>query len=66
MDNVPMPQGYENLIKKLLKTNIYEAVPPKFGKYIRNPIKQYKLIIAKSDNNTGIPQGGIISPLLMN
>ena len=66
MENVPMPQGYENLIKKLLKTNIYEAVPQKFGKYIRNPIKQYKLIIAKSDNNTGIPQGGIISPLLMN
>lgn len=68
MDNVPMPIGYEFLLKRILKSNILELDTDKnpFSNYtIENP-KCYKIVLDKSHNNTGVPQGGIISPLLMN
>lgn len=55
LDNVPMPKGYESLLYSILKTNIME----------RNG-KEYKIIIDKINNNNGVPQGGILSPILMN
>jgi len=45
-----MPKGYENVLIKLLKVDILDK-----GQ-----------ILKKEYNNKGIPQGGIISPLLMN
>lgn len=66
IENVPMPTGYEHLLGRLLKTNIYEEIPQSFSKYRVDFQKKFKLIISKVDNNNGIPQGGIISPLLMN
>jgi retron-type reverse transcriptase len=46
-----MPLGYEFLLEKILKTNI---------------IEKDKIILTKENNNFGITQGGILSPLLMN
>lgn len=66
INNVPMPSGYEFLLERLLKTNIYEEIPQSFGKYRVNFQKKFKITLSKADNNYGIPQGGIISPLLMN
>lgn len=68
MDNVPMPTGYEFLLKRILKSNILELDTDKnpFSNYTVENKKYYKIVLDKSDNNTGVPQGGIISPLLMN
>lgn len=68
MDNVPMPTGYEFLLKRILKSNILELDTEKnpFSSYTTENKKYYKIVLDKSDNNTGVPQGGIISPLLMN
>lgn len=63
-----MPIGYEFLLKRILKSNILELDTDKnpFSNYtVENP-KYYKKVLDKADNNTGVPQGGIISPLLMN
>ena len=68
MDNVPMPIGYEYLLKRILKTNILELDTSKnpFSNYTVENVKHYKVVLDKSDNQMGVPQGGIISPLLMN
>lgn len=51
ISNVPMPYKYKFLLKQILKTD---------------KIENHKIILKKEDNKSGIPQGGIISPLLMN
>lgn len=66
LDNVPMPIEYEYLLLSILKTNIYEEDENIFKKYTIDTKSKYKIIVKSNDNNLGIPQGGIISPLLMN
>lgn len=51
ISNVPMPLKYGFLLKRILKSDIVE---------------NNEVILKKSDNNCGVPQGGILSPLLMN
>lgn len=61
-----MPLGYEHLLNRLLKTEIQELdESTSFNRYTDGPAK-YKTIIHPTENNEGVPQGGIISPLLMN
>lgn len=55
LNNIPMPQDYEYLLYRILKTNIVERVGDNIN-----------IITIAEDNNKGIPQGGIISPILMN
>ena len=50
-----MPKKFEHLLVEMLKTRIVERIGDGFN-----------VIIKPEDNNYGIPQGGIISPLLMN
>lgn len=66
MDNVPMPKGYEFLLKRILKANILELDSDHnpFSNYTVENKKFYKIVRNKLDNNTGVQ--GIISPLLMN
>lgn len=66
LSHVPMPKEYEFLLFKILKTNIVEELDNKYLKYTINKARKFKQIISSEDNNKGIPQGGIISPLLMN
>jgi retron-type reverse transcriptase len=68
IENVPMPSGYEFLLKRILKSTILELDTDKnpFGNYTVENRKHYKVVLDKSNNHTGVPQGGIISPLLMN
>ena len=69
IENVPMPTNYEFLLPRILKVDIKaisnslpkDLYPEKNG---RN--KNLVTIIKKEDSRKGIPQGGIISPLLMN
>jgi hypothetical protein len=63
-----MPSGYEFLLKRILKSNIVELDTDKnpFGNYTVENRKYYKVVLDKANNNTGVLQGGIISPLLMN
>jgi retron-type reverse transcriptase len=51
ISNVPMPLKYNFLLERILKSDI---------------IENNEVILKKSDNNCGVPQGGILSPLLMN
>ena len=51
ISNVPMPLKYDFLLERILKSDI---------------IENNQIILKKSDNNCGVPQGGILSPLLMN
>ena len=66
--NVPMPTNYEYLLSRILKTTIVELDKDNnpYSDYTLNKEKRYNIIIHKSENKKGIPQGGIISPLLMN
>jgi retron-type reverse transcriptase len=69
INNVPMPTSYENLLPKILKTTILEEDDNQnpFSNYSFKVLrKSYKVVVEKENNLTGIPQGGIISPLLMN
>src|SRR5215813_9930691 len=50
-----MPNKFEHLLIEMLKTRIVEQIGTEFN-----------IITKPEDNNYGIPQGGIISPLLMN
>lgn len=49
--NVPMPGKYKFLLEQILKTDV---------------IENQQIILKKEDNKCGTPQGGIISPLLIN
>jgi retron-type reverse transcriptase len=51
ISNVPIPVKYNFLLERILKSNIVE---------------NNKIILKKSDNKCGVPQEGILSPLLMN
>ena len=66
LNNVPMPKGHEDLLRKVLKTNIFEEITDNYTSYTLEKKRTFKLIKPLSDNTSGIPQGGIISPLLMN
>jgi len=63
-----MPTNYEYLLSRILKTTIVELDKDNnpYSDYTLNKEKRYNIIIHKSENKKGIPQGGIISPLLMN
>lgn len=52
---VPIPEKYRKLLFQVLKTEIVER--DDYG---------FKTVIKPEDNNTGVPQGVILSPLLMN
>lgn len=68
IQNVPMPLGYEYLLPRILKCNILELETDNctFNEYTIQKKQSYKNILESSNNNIGIPQGGIIYPLLMN
>lgn len=87
LKNVPIPEQYQPLLYKILKTNIVEKIVndkdwkanqiryinqnlwvswTDLEKKIQMPKEHYNLILKAEDNKKGIPQGGIISPLLMN
>lgn len=51
ISNVPIPSKYVFLLERILKSDI---------------IKDGQIILKKSDNKCGVPQGGVLSPLLMN
>ena len=51
ISNVPIPNKYKFLLKQVLKTDI---------------IENNEIILNKSNNNSGVPQGGVLSPLLIN
>jgi hypothetical protein len=66
-----MPKGFELILKKILKPEIKTREETKFPpRIISNllPFLKGKLttIVPKNELQAGIPQGGIISPLLMN
>lgn len=73
LKNVPMPKGFEWMLKIILKPEIRtreETNFPPTSRLILNllPFLKGKLItiVPKNELLSGIPQGGIISPLLMN
>ena len=61
-----MPTDYEYLLVRVLKTDIFERIDDKYKLYKLNQKNEYKIITTKEENIRGVPQGGIISPLLMN
>ena len=66
IENTPMPKGYEHLIIRILKAEIQEIDIDGSEKY-RNPKdRSYKTVVGPGESKAGVPQGGIISPLLMN
>jgi retron-type reverse transcriptase len=66
IQNTPMPTDYEYLLVRVLKTDIFERIDDKYKLYKLNQKNEYKIITTKEENIRGVPQGGIISPLLMN
>lgn len=54
-----MPTGYEFLLPKILKATRVMRKGTRGG-------DQCETVMEAENNNKGIPQGGIISPLLMN
>ena len=62
-----MPKGFEHLLLKILKTEIQEhEIKSTFNLYKFPPENTLKTVVTPEENNQGVPQGGIISPLLMN
>lgn len=51
ISNVPIPVKYKFLLERILKSDI---------------IENNKIILKKSNNNYGVPRGGILSPLFIN
>jgi retron-type reverse transcriptase len=76
INNLPMPKYFEYLLPIILKPSIIEMEKgsldnPLIPKRIRRAFPQlykitYKTIMEENCSTHGIPQGGIISPLLMN
>lgn len=56
LNNLPMPVGYKHLLYECLKTRIVA----------HDGEGRFKVVTEWEDNNKGVPQGGIISPLIMN
>ena len=61
-----MPKGYEHLIIRILKAEIQEIDKDGRNKQRNSGDRKYKTVIRTEENKAGVPQGGIISPLLMN
>ena len=61
-----MPKGYEHLIIRILKAEIQEADKDESAKQRNLGDKKHKTVVRPEENKSGVPQGGIISPLLMN
>ena len=61
-----MPKGYEHLIKRILKAEIQEIDEDGSDKQRNSRGKKYKTVVHPGESKAGVPQGGIISPLLMN
>lgn len=61
-----MPKGYEHLIKRILKAEIQEIDRERSDKQRNLRDRKYKTVVRPGENKAGVPQGGIISPLLMN
>ena len=61
-----MPKGYEHLIIRILKAEIQEIGKDGSDKQGNPRDRKYKTVVRPGENKAGVPQGGIISPLLMN
>ena len=66
IENTPMPKGYEHLIKRILKAEIQEIDRERSDRQRNSRDRKYKTVVRPGENKAGVPQGGIISPLLMN
>jgi retron-type reverse transcriptase len=74
--NIPMPKNYEYLLPKILKPSIIEVnrldpnvqmIPKEINSFLPYINKfNINIIVNKGDLTTGVLQGGILSPLLMN
>jgi retron-type reverse transcriptase/TolA-binding protein len=65
LQNTPMPAGFEFLLVRILKPEVQEELMPKHGK-AKESKRKFKTIVGAGSSKAGVPQGGIISPLLMN
>lgn len=61
-----MPRGYEHLLKSMLEAKIMELVDEGPIHKILDEAKYKTLEIPPEEKGKGIPQGGVISPLLIN
>lgn len=64
---VPMPTGFEFLLKSILQVQIVEDITKQKFLNISNKNywskKKFKIIKKKDENISGVPQGGILSPI---
>ena len=60
-----MPKGYEFLLERLLKPEVQEEISRNPGES-RNVPRKFKTLVKAGESDAGVPQGGIISPMLMN
>lgn len=69
ISHTPMPSGYEALLPRILGAEVVQHCKDS-GPVAPNIVKRFKrklqLITKAEDNVKGVPQGGIISPMLMN
>lgn len=63
-----MPRGYEHLLKSMLEAKIMEQIDEgPIHKILETGETKYKTLeLLPEEKGKGIPQGGVISPLLMN
>lgn len=61
-----MPEGYEYLLRRILKSEIQEEVVVQNSEHAVNFQRQFKTTVTREENCKGVPQGGVISPILMN
>ena len=67
--NTPMPKGFEHILPLILKTEVVGVEGGQGieeGRLVKRFKKEYRIVVEKEENNKGVPQGGIISPILMN
>lgn len=63
--NTPMPEGFEFLLARILKPEVQEEIT-RGHKKVPGEKRRFQTIIVAGSSKAGVPQGGIISPLLMN
>jgi len=66
-----MPSDFEFLLQRILQVSIVGHLsdftyPVDNLKYYRGHKHKYAIIKSKEQNSIGVPQGGILSPLLAN
>jgi len=71
LNNVPMPSDFEFLLQRILQVSIVGHLsdftyPVDDLKYYRGHKHKFAIIKSKEQNSIGVPQGGILSPLLAN